>query len=334
MKFTCKECGEEFIRLIGHIKKKHGDIDEYLIKHHQYNIVKRYVEDKISTPHIAKEIRKFGLTAQKISILSFLKEKGVERRSNSEAQKNYIDWSGGVWNKGKTKEEHPSIKKYADSRLGKNNPFYTGTTEERRKEILQKFAERGRSPENIEKSKATIKLLRAEGLIKSFWKVATPEEKEVVRAKTMATRSQNCHKYRKTYVTTSTQEKFIGIVLDEFGIRYKKNFSLFYTDSEQNRRYYQYDYFLPDYNLVIEFNGSYWHCEPRKYDRDYYNAAKKKYAWEVWDRDEAKSKLVKQNEIRMETIWELDVLKMTNELYREYIIDFLKNKIGFPSKEG
>ena len=36
-----------------------------------------------------------------------------------------------VWNKGLTKHDHESIKKYADSRTGKNNPIYSLTEKER-----------------------------------------------------------------------------------------------------------------------------------------------------------------------------------------------------------
>ena len=31
------------------------------------------------------------------------------------------------------------------------------------------------------------------------------------------------------------------------------------------------DIFLPDLNLIIEYFGDYWHCNPLKYDANYFN---------------------------------------------------------------
>lgn len=34
--------------------------------------------------------------------------------------------------------------------------------------------------------------------------------------------------------------------------------------------------------LIVECHGSYWHCDPRKYDRDYFHEKKGMLASEVW----------------------------------------------------
>jgi len=37
-----------------------------------------------------------------------------------------------------------------------------------------------------------------------------------------------------------------------------------------------FDIFLPQYNLIIEYNGDYWHCNPDMYSFDYWNGKKQK----------------------------------------------------------
>ena len=45
------------------------------------------------------------------------------------------------------------------------------------------------------------------------------------------------------------------------------------------------DIYIPSKNQVIEFHGYYWHCNPKKYKEDYYNAMVKMTAQQIWDRD-------------------------------------------------
>ena len=44
-----------------------------------------------------------------------------------------------------------------------------------------------------------------------------------------------------------------------------------------------FDIFIPKYNLLIEYNGDYWHANPTKYKADYFNHKKNKTAQEIWD---------------------------------------------------
>lgn len=34
---------------------------------------------------------------------------------------------------------------------------------------------------------------------------------------------------------------------------------------------YRYDFYIPSENLIIEYNGSYFHADPRIYEAEYYN---------------------------------------------------------------
>ena len=64
------------------------------------------------------------------------------------------------------------------------------------------------------------------------------------------------------------------------------------------------DVFIPDLNLIIEYFGDYWHCNPIKYDTNYFNKKKNKFAWELWKYDKSKLDLIKSCGYNVEVIWE------------------------------
>jgi G:T-mismatch repair DNA endonuclease (very short patch repair protein) len=64
------------------------------------------------------------------------------------------------------------------------------------------------------------------------------------------------------------------------------------------------DIYVPELNLIIEYNGDYWHCNPKKYDKDYFNVKKNKYAWELWKYDKKKLELIKNFGYNLEVVWE------------------------------
>lgn len=78
------------------------------------------------------------------------------------------------------------------------------------------------------------------------------------------------------------------------------------------------DVYIPSLNLIIEYFGDYWHCNPLKYQSDYYNVKKGKYAWELWEYDTKKLELIKSYGYNLEVIWEKD-LKNDNKLIENII---------------
>ncbi len=121
------------------------------------NLKRMYYKDGKSTPMIAKE-----LGINKGALIRTLHWYGFKLRSISEAAKNQIA-RDGLWNKGETKYTHPSVKKYADSRLGNNNPFIKapGYEARRRKsiEVFAKYRNRGignHSPKSTEQRMKSI----------------------------------------------------------------------------------------------------------------------------------------------------------------------------------
>ena len=81
------------------------------------------------------------------------------------------------------------------------------------------------------------------------------------------------------------------------------------------------DIFIPSLNLIIEYNGDYWHCNPKKYGADYFNQKKQKTAKELWEYDKNKIDLIKEKGYNLEIVWESD-LNDDNTLINKLIIKY------------
>ena len=87
-----------------------------------------------------------------------------------------------------------------------------------------------------------------------------------------------------------------------------------------------YDIMIPSLNLIIEYNGDYWHCNPKKYDKNYFNQKKNMTAKEIWEYDEKKLHLVEKNNYNYEIVWESDY-KSNPNIIKEIIKNYeRKNK--------
>lgn len=77
-----------------------------------------------------------------------------------------------------------------------------------------------------------------------------------------------------------------------------------------------FDIFIPKFNLLIEYNGDYWHCNPKKYDPNYFNTKKSKTAKEIWEYDKNKIDLAVKHNYNYEVIWESDYKSNKDILYK------------------
>lgn len=73
---------------------------------------------------------------------------------------------------------------------------------------------------------------------------------------------------------------------------------------------------------IIEYNGTYWHCDPRKYEENYFKKDSKLYAKDIWKQDKFKQNLAEKNGFTVLYIWELDY-KENREKEIQKCIDFL-----------
>ena len=76
---------------------------------------------------------------------------------------------------------------------------------------------------------------------------------------------------------------------------------------KETKNGYAYDFCYKD--KIIEFNGDYWHCNPRKYKEDYVNKTSGMLAKEIWGKDEYKKKLAEKFGYQVHYVWEMDYKK-------------------------
>lgn len=69
------------------------------------------------------------------------------------------------------------------------------------------------------------------------------------------------------------------------------------------------DIYIPSIKKIVEMNGTYWHCDPRKYAADFYNTTIHMTAQEVWDKDTKRKKLFESFGYIVEVVWENDITK-------------------------
>lgn len=89
------------------------------------------------------------------------------------------------------------------------------------------------------------------------------------------------------------------------------------------------DVYIPSLNLIIEYFGDYWHCNPKKYESDFFNKKKSKFAWELWDYDKKKIDLIKSYGYNLEVVWEGD-LKLNNKLIELIIENYVTKLTSTP----
>lgn len=102
---------------------------------------------------------------------------------------------------------------------------------------------------------------------------------------------------------TSKKEKEIIEFLHKLGIDAKQSYRV---DTKIC------DIYIPKLNLIIEYFGDYWHCNPNKYKSDYFNHKKNMLAEEIWDYDSKKVDLILSYGYNLEVVWEKE-LKHDND---------------------
>lgn len=97
---------------------------------------------------------------------------------------------------------------------------------------------------------------------------------------------------------TTKIEEIIKHILCEENIKFEKEYRVYYTKHKCKI----YDFYLPEYNLLIEADGDFWHCNPRFFQENLTlvqetNKVNDKFKNEL-------AALIKKNIIRF---WEYDI---------------------------
>lgn len=103
------------------------------------------------------------------------------------------------------------------------------------------------------------------------------------------------YKHKNSKHKVSKKSKLIGHLLNELTINYI---------TEENIGRKSVDYYLPDYNIVIEYYGDYWHCNPKKYESTFLHPQINLTSEEIWLKDKNRLNIIMENTNSVIVVWE------------------------------
>lgn len=198
--------------------------------------------------------------------------------------------------------------------VGEGNPFFGKT---HKKESLTKMSKSKKGQNSGDKNHMKQEKYRqmSRDIMRSNWDNGILDRKVISEQMKQTQRSGKIKS-----VITSKREKEIVKEIKQLG--YKPIHS-YRVDSKIC------DVYIPSLNLIIEYFGDYWHCNPKKYESDFFNKKKGKFAWELWDYDKKKIDLIKSYGYNLEVVWEED-LKLNNKLIEIIIENYVTKLTSTP----
>jgi DNA-directed RNA polymerase subunit RPC12/RpoP len=148
-----------------------------------------------------------------------------------------------------------------------------------------------------------------EGL--KFWKARQEKWQETLNSKSDEEKREiNRKKISKGSISIAEKEIYetIKTVFPELN----SQFSII-----KNNKSYIYDIVYE--NKIIEYNGTYWHCDPEVYDSEYFNKKIGSKAKEIWAKDSEKIKFAKDAGYEIMILWERDYKANKKEKLKECI---------------
>lgn len=136
-------------------------------------------------------------------------------------------------------------------------------------------------------------------------------------------------KYKRGDFTKFRKENYSDLEIEIFDILSKNYKNAYYGNNQFFRHFkrlgktFAYDFVLNDKKKIIEFNGDYWHCNPEKYEKNYFHKYLQLYAGDVWERDRIKNNAIIEDGYKIMVIWENEY-KQNKEKVIQKCIEFLK----------
>lgn len=90
----------------------------------------------------------------------------------------------------------------------------------------------------------------------------------------------------------------------------------------------KYDLMIKEKNVLIEYQGDYWHCNPEKYTADYLHTKKQITAEQIWNQDKLKKEIAEKSGYKLFIIWESDYM-----FQKEKTIKHIINQINDEQKD-
>lgn len=121
------------------------------------------------------------------------------------------------------------------------------------------------------------------------------------------------------------QKKFFSLLSKYFDI--DENKSIKYKNDENKIRYIYPDAYIEKLNLIIEFNGSFWHADKRRFKENdivHHNHTAK----EIWERDEKRKNILINEGYKYFEVWSDDMKKYSDKnLFIQKIVKIINNML-------
>ena len=188
---------------------------------------------------------------------------------------------------------------------GDKNPNYQNKAQNKvRDKFLASVAARGQAWTSEHRKQHSERMLGSINAMRG--KKHSEETKQQVSVAKKKQYADGIVKIKKYKI--SQPEKEIHNLLVVNNIEFKKQFHIKGVS-------YLYDFMLCDMHVIIEFQGNYWHANPRMYssDHEFQFGVKRQIAKEIWERDLQKKLAAESHGYKVLYIWENDYKKLGAE---------------------
>ena len=117
----------------------------------------------------------------------------------------------------------------------------------------------------------------------------------------------------------SKQSEIINKILDDHHINYIEE----YKYDNENKKNGAIDFYLPEYNIAIEYYGDWWHCNPNYYTKDYFHKICKRFAYEIWESDRIRINHIHEKEFKKKVT--ILIVWSSTKFTDEYLVNLLNN---------
>jgi hypothetical protein len=208
------------------------------------------------------------------------------------------------------------IKKLIQDLKNKSNPYLI-CSKEKINEIIKKRNETYYSKTNEEREKINISRgLNKQEIINKF---GIEKSEFIFKNRGKGKKREYEKKYSKVSISLFdilkelNKEKNFLYGNDEKFLLLKSN-----IDKKYKKNGYYVDFLYEKNKKIIEFNGDFWHFNPKKYLSESFTILKnnKIFAKDVWEQDRIKIEKLKENGYEVLVIWESDLKKNKDEVIR------------------
>ncbi len=191
------------------------------------------------------------------------------------------------------------------SETQKGRKFSDESIEKMRQHALKRFSKKENHPHYGKKRPEVGKKISRALKGRTLEDYHSKEKCEEIREKIKLARSYQIFPKEDTKIELKIQG-----FLEELKIEYIKHFYMKYIKS-----HYRCDIFIPSKNMVIECDGTWWHGDPRYYDKK--ELTKKQQEQKI--RDKLRTDQLVQQGFNVIRLWEDDIKDMTMPKFQELI---------------